>query len=110
LGGGIVIKSNAAQSYATDGFSAAVFEEICKRAEVPFQPFANRSDQRGGATLGSISDTKVPIKTIDIGMAQLAMHSCLETCATADVAYFTDAVTAFYNTTLHVDGDTVKIC
>ena len=108
LGGGVVIKHSP--RYATDGLSAAVFAEICRRAEVPVQHYANRPDMAGGSTLGNIADTKTPVSTVDIGMAQLAMHSCLETCATADVAYFTDAVTAFYNTTLHVDGDTVKIC
>lgn len=105
LGGGIVIKSNAAQSYATDGFSAAVFEEICKRADVPFQPFANRSDQRGGATLGSISDTRVPIKTIDIGMAQLAMHSAYETAGVKDVDYLIAGIKAFYSAAIDFPND-----
>lgn len=107
LGGGVVIKHSP--RYATDGLSAAVFAEICRRADVPVQHYANRPDMAGGSTLGNIADTKTPVSTVDIGMAQLAMHSCLETCATADVAHFTNAVLAFYNSTLHVNGDTVEI-
>ncbi|MBQ2061384.1 MAG: M18 family aminopeptidase [Oscillospiraceae bacterium] len=107
LGGGVVIKHSP--RYATDDLSAAVFAEICRRADVPVQHYANRPDMAGGSTLGNIADTKTPVSTVDIGMAQLAMHSCLETCAAADVGMFTDAVTAFYNTTLRVDGDRVEI-
>lgn len=75
--GGVVVKHSP--RYATDGVSAAVFTELCRRAEVPVQHYANRPDQMGGATLGNIADTKLPIPTVDIGMAQLAMHSCFET-------------------------------
>lgn len=107
MGGGVVIKHSP--RYATDGLSAAVFAEICRRAGVPVQHYANRPDMAGGSTLGNIADTKLPVSTVDIGMAQLAMHSCLETCASADVDVFTDAVTAFYNTELRVDGDSVEI-
>ena len=107
MGGGVVIKHSP--RYATDGLSAAVFAEICRRAGVPVQHYANRPDMAGGSTLGNIADTKLPVSTVDIGMAQLAMHSCLETCATADVGYFTDAVAAFYNTVLRADGDGVEI-
>ncbi len=96
LNGGVVIKSNAAQKYTTDGISAALFEAFCKRADVPVQYFSNRSDQPGGSTLGSISNTTVPLITVDIGMAQLAMHSAYETAGTADTAYLADAMTAFY--------------
>ena len=73
---GIVIKFNANQKYTTDGVSAAVFHQICKDAQVPVQHFANRSDLPGGSTLGNISGAHVSINTLDIGLAQLAMHSC----------------------------------
>lgn len=96
LGGGVVIKTNAAQHYTTDGPSAALFSEVCRGAGVPVQQFANRSDQPGGSTLGSISNTKVPLLTVDIGMAQLAMHSAYETAACADCTYLADAMKAFY--------------
>ena len=72
--------------YATDAVSAAAFQEICRRAQVPTQHYANRPDQAGGATLGNIANTKLPVNTVDIGMAQLAMHSCFETMGSRDVA------------------------
>jgi len=105
MNGGVVIKTNAAQKYATDGISAAVFGEICRHANVPTQPFANRSDMAGGSTLGSISNTKVPLMTVDIGMAQLAMHSAYETAGVKDVAYLVNAMRAFYACDLTVEKD-----
>ena len=97
LGGGVVIKYNAAQRYATDGVSAAVFREVCRAADVPVQVFANRSDLRGGSTLGSIAGTHMPVPTVDVGMPQLAMHSAVETAAAADVGYFTRAMQAYFS-------------
>ena len=105
LGGGVVIKTNAAQHYTTDGPSAALFSEICRMSGVPVQQFANRSDQPGGSTLGSISNTKVPLLTVDIGMAQLAMHSAYETAACADCDHLARAMTAFYGIGLAAGGD-----
>lgn len=107
VNGGIVIKTNASQKYATDGMSLALFAEICKRCNVPYQFFANRSDMPGGSTLGSISNTRVPLLTVDIGMAQLAMHSAYETAGCMDVDYLITAITEFYSSKLCVvsDGD-----
>ncbi len=105
LNGGVVIKFNAAQKYTTDGISAALFSEICRRAEVPVQYFANRSDMPGGSTLGSISNTLVPLLTVDIGMAQLAMHSAYETAGVKDTEHLVRAMTRFYETALITDGD-----
>lgn len=102
---GVVIKTNASQKYATDGLSAALFAEICRRAGVPVQQFANRSDLAGGSTLGGISNTKVPLNTADIGLAQLAMHSCYETAGCADTAYLIRACEEFYESVLTSDGD-----
>ena len=104
MGGGVVIKANASQSYATDGISCAIFSEICKKAGVPTQSFANRSDSPGGSTLGSIADTLLPVNTVDIGMAQLAMHSSYETAACADNAHLVGASRAFFETTITPDG------
>ena len=84
LNGGIVIKYNANQKYCTDGISAAIFKDICDKAEVPYQTFVNRSDMAGGSTLGNISNTQVPMNTVDIGLAQLAMHSVYETTGAKD--------------------------
>ena len=96
LNEGIVIKFNAQQRYATDGFSAAFFRDLCRRVEVPTQTFTNRSDIPGGSTLGNISNTKVSMPTVDIGLPQLAMHSSYETAGTKDTAYLVTACTAFF--------------
>ena len=103
MGGGVVIKANASQSYATDGISCALFSEMCKREGVPTQNFANRSDSPGGSTLGSIADTLLPINTVDIGMAQLAMHSSYETAACADTEHVINASRAFFETEIRLD-------
>lgn len=105
MNGGVVIKYNASQRYTTDGISAAIFAEICKRAGVPTQSFANRSDLMGGGTLGSISNCRVAMNTVDIGLAQLAMHSCYETGGCADTLYMEQAAEAFYNSTIVSSGD-----
>ncbi len=109
LNGGVVIKTNAAQKYATEGLSAALFAEICRRSGVPVQFYANRSDQPGGSTLGSISNTLVPICTVDIGMAQLSMHSSYETAGCADVEHLTRAVREFYQTEFYFNGDSAVV-
>ncbi len=100
LNGGVVIKHNANQRYATDALSEALFAEICHRADVPVQHFANRSDIAGGGTLGSISNTRVSLKTVDIGLAQLAMHSCVETGGVKDTDYMIRAAKSFYESAL----------
>ncbi len=111
MNGGVVVKENASQKYATEAMSAALFTEICDRAGVPVQHFANRSDMLGGSTLGSISDTWVPLLTVDIGMAQLAMHSCYETAGTADTLYLSRAMRAFYETEVSESGDgSYRLC
>ena len=93
---GVVIKHNANQKYTTDALSAAAFREVCRLADVPVQEYFNRSDMAGGGTLGNISGSHVSIPTVDIGLAQLAMHSCWETAGTADLDHMTAALTAFY--------------
>ena len=96
LNGGIVIKYNANQKYCTDGVSAAIFKDICDRAKVPYQTFVNRSDMAGGSTLGNISNTQVPVKTVDIGLAQLAMHSVYETTGAKDTESLVKVATVFF--------------
>ena len=105
LGGGVVIKFNASQRYCTDGFSAAVFRRICGKAEVPTQTYCNRADIAGGSTLGNISLHHVSVPTIDIGVAQLAMHSCYETGSVADAIHLKNALAAFYSSVLADDGE-----
>lgn len=93
---GIVIKYNANQKYCTDGVSAAIFKDLCERAKVPYQTFANRSDMAGGSTLGNISNTQAALPTVDIGLPQLAMHSAYETSGVCDTQYFIEASRIFY--------------
>ncbi len=107
LNGGIIIKHSV--RYATDGVSNAVFSEICRKANVPVQHYSNRPDQAGGSTLGNIANTKTGVSTVDIGMAQLAMHSCYETAGAKDVEYLIRAVAAFYGTKLTVEENGIRI-
>lgn len=94
---GIVIKYNANQRYTTDAVSAAVFREVCRKAEVPLQEFTNRSDMAGGSTLGNISNSHFSLNTVDIGLPQMAMHSCWETAGTKDTAYLAEAMQEFFS-------------
>lgn len=93
---GIVIKHSANQKYCTDGVSAAVFKDLCREAGVPFQTFTNRSDMLGGSTLGNISNTKVALNAVDIGLPQLAMHSPYETAGVKDTYYLIQAAEKFF--------------
>lgn len=109
INGGVVIKYNAAQLYTTDSYSSAIFLEMCKKAGVPTQMFCNRSDIRGGSTLGSISNTKVPLHAVDIGVAQLAMHSSYETCGAFDTGHMINAMKEFFSSSLLVKNGSVEI-
>lgn len=106
---GVVIKHNASTAYTTDGISWGIFKAILDENKVPYQHYTNRSDQRGGSTLGAISLSKVSINSIDIGLAQLAMHSMYETAGTKDPAYLLDAVKAFYNSNITYIDNKYKI-
>ncbi len=102
---GVVIKFNANQKYTTDGVSAAIFETICSRAGVPVQFFANRSDILGGSTLGNIANAHTSMNTVDIGLAQLAMHSAYETAGCRDIEFMIQALSAFYETDVRMQND-----
>jgi aspartyl aminopeptidase len=102
LGGGVVLKFNAAQRYTTDGISASAMRWICNKAGVPLQTYTNRPDIRGGSTLGHISLTHVSVPTADIGLAQVAMHSCYETAAVADLQHLEETMTEYFSTALMV--------
>lgn len=105
LNNGVVVKFNANQKYTTDAISGAVFQEICRRAGAKFQVFVNRSDLLGGSTLGNISNSHVSVNTVDIGLPQLAMHSCYETAGSEDVESMVSALTAFYRTDIETLSD-----
>jgi len=105
LGGGVVLKFNANQRYTTDGVSAAIFRKVCNKAGIPVQTYCNRADVPGGSTLGNISLSQVSVPSVDIGLAQLAMHSCYETAAVQDALYLEEAMAAYYGMTLEANGE-----
>lgn len=108
---GIVIKYSANQRYTTDGVSASVFKEILKDAGVSYQTFTNRSDMLGGSTLGNISNTHVSLNTVDIGLAQLAMHSCYEMAGSHDLEMLVDGLAQFFSTSMEVDSyGNISLC
>ncbi len=105
LNGGVVIKYNANQKYTSDGVSTALFALICQKAGVKVQYYANRPDMAGGSTLGNISNTQVSLNAVDIGIAQLAMHSALETAGKDDTDSFVSALTAFFSSSVQFESD-----
>ena len=105
MGKGVVLKFNAAQRYTTDGVSASVFRRICGKLGVPLQSYTNRPDIKGGSTLGHISLTHVSVPTADIGLPQVAMHSCYETAAVADLNHLETAMTKYFGSALKVAKD-----
>ena len=109
MGGGIVLKNNANLMYCTDGVSASVFRKVCGKAGVKTQTYYNRADIPGGSTLGRISLGKVSVLTADIGLPQLAMHSCYETAAVADLLALEDAMAAYYGSALEATETGFKV-
>ena len=109
LGGGVVIKYNANQRYTTDAVSDAVFSLICERTGAAVQHFCNKADVIGGSTLGSIANTKVSVRSVDIGLAQLAMHSAVETAAISDACEMQKALAEFYGSTLEIVGEKIFV-
>lgn len=107
MNGGIVIKHST--RYATDAATAALFKRICEKANVPTQDYYNNSSTPGGGTLGLISGSQVPIPTVDIGLAELAMHSPYETAGREDLKHMVDGMTAFYNSVFSWEGNSCRI-
>ena len=106
---GIVIKHHSSLSYTTSGLSASAFKAICDKVGVPYQDYTNRSDLRGGSTLGRIALEKLSINALDIGLAQLAMHSVMETAGSKDIKYMVAALKEFYQVDLDIDGVNINI-
>ncbi|MBE6065178.1 M18 family aminopeptidase [Clostridium cochlearium] len=94
---GPVIKVSERQSYTSDAISSAIYKQICEKANVPYQIFTNRSDERGGSTIGPISSTHLNINSVDIGSPILAMHSIREFGGVKDHYYITKSFEEFYN-------------
>ena len=99
LGSGLVIKQASSQSYAGDAEAVAVVRSLCQEHGIPCQIFVNHSDQRGGSTLGSIASAIVPIRTMDVGVPLLAMHSVRETMGTADQQALDDLLCVYFSGT-----------
>ena len=105
---GIVIKYNANQSYTSDALSSAIVKSIMKKNAIPYQEYTNRSDLRGGSTLGNISNSEVSLITVDIGLAQLAMHSSYEIMGKKDIDYLVDFTKDYFASNIQIDYDTVN--
>ena len=103
MNGGVVIKH--AVAYSTDAVSDGLFRSLLTENNQPVQDFSNRSDIRGGSTLANIATGNLSIRMVDIGMAQLAMHSAFETAGAADTGHLADAAELFFSRTLTADGD-----
>ena len=100
LNGGVVVKYNANQRYTTDSLSAAIFKEICNKANAKTQSFYNRPDIPGGTTLGITASTLVPIATVDIGLPELAMHSAIETAGAFDLIDMIKAMRSLFSSSM----------
>ena len=109
LGRGIVVKYNANQRYTTDAVSDALFRSFADRCGIKLQSYYNRADMLGGSTLGSISNTSVSVKTVDVGLPQLAMHSSVETVACSDICDMVSVMKEFYSSSIDCKGSDVKI-
>ena len=97
LGGGVTIKAACSQAYAGDAEAIAVTKALCKAHAIPYQMFLNRSDIRGGSTLGSMLTANMPMRAMDVGAAILAMHSARETMGADDQQALERLVTVFFS-------------
>lgn len=102
LNGGVVVKHSP--RYASDALTAGLFQRICQKAGVPVQVYYNNSKIPGGGTLGNLSGSHVALPTVDIGLAQLSMHSPYETAGAKDLDYMVWAMQAFYESVITQTG------
>lgn len=109
LNRGVVIKTSASPAYVTDSVSNALLQQLCRNSQTPYQLYADRSDTPGGSTLAAIMSTHVAARAVDIGLAQLAMHSVCETAGSADIDYLISLLSEFYSSAVINDGDTAAI-
>ncbi|MDR2722837.1 MAG: M18 family aminopeptidase, partial [Cellulomonadaceae bacterium] len=96
MGRGPIVKLNANQRYATDSVGSAAWHKACRQAGVPFQHFVSNNDIPCGSTIGPISSTQLGIRTVDVGIAILSMHSARCLCATVDPWYLRRALSAAF--------------
>jgi len=103
LNGGPVIKTNVKQRYATNSITASLFKQFCAQAQVPVQQFVSRADMGCGSTIGPIASSRLGVPTVDIGIPQLAMHSCRELTGSKDALRLTKVLSTFFNSTVPMD-------
>ena len=96
LNEGVAIKLSGNQRYATDCEAVSIVEQLCKKHNIPYKKFANRSDIPGGSTLGTITSSFLPMKTVDLGVPILAMHSSRETMGANDQSSLCHLLKAFF--------------
>jgi aspartyl aminopeptidase len=97
LNGGVVLKYNGNQRYATNSISASILRECAKLAQVHVQDYMVRNDSTCGSTIGPILSAKLGLTTVDIGAPQLSMHSCRETGSTLSITQMTGVLRSFYS-------------
>lgn len=93
---GVAIKLSGNQRYATDCEAVSIVEQLCRKHQIPYKKFANRSDIPGGSTLGTITSSFLPMKTVDLGAPILAMHSSRETMGANDQISLCHLTKAFF--------------
>ena len=109
LNRGVAIKYNANMAYTSDAYSSSFIKEMFNKAKLNYQEFSNRSDLRGGSTLGNISSTQISLHTVDIGIPQLAMHSCYETLGVNDLLDMVKLASTFYSSMFNLEEDGFQI-
>jgi aspartyl aminopeptidase len=109
LNKGIIIKFNSDMAYTSDALSSSIVKSLCENNHIPYQYFYNKSDVRGGSTLGAISLTHLSILSCDIGLAQLAMHSNYEVAGSKDTQSMYNLIKAFYSTNIEIKTDEIKV-
>lgn len=108
MGGGLVIKTNQNQRYATSGITGLLIREAARRAgNLPIQEFVVPNDKPCGSTIGPIISSNTGLRTVDVGQAQLSMHSVREMCSAVDFSYTEQVFRAFFSLFLVIDSELV---
>ena len=107
LNKGILIKYNASESYASNALSSSIVKVIAKENGIDVQDYENKSNIRGGSTLGNISTSQVSVLSVDIGLPQLAMHSSNEVCAINDIEHMKKLLIKYFNYSIVVKSGSI---